>query len=272
MKFSIITATHLRPEKFKQNCLPSILSQTQKDFEWVIVNDGADGQTRKIVESIDSSLTITYIETPHQGLCRARNLGLEQAAGELVGFLDDDNQFYENYVERMLSHFEKNSQISMAMPIQDRRRDLYESGKLVRKGREFIGPHPEATNEDFVRGKGIFDSNGFVHKSHQKIRFNVELLIFSDFEYLLQCFSEWGLGSLLLLKEHLVRYIQTSEGIIGQSKWKDWLREQEYIWHNRSRYEIFSILDPIDWMPQSIESTRKKVQNHEELPGFSLRQ
>ena len=157
----------------------------------------------------------------------------------------------------------------MGMPIQDRRRDVYDKGSLVRKGREFIGPKPEASNEDFVKGKAMFDSNGFIHKRNKQIRFNVDLLILSDFEYLLQCFSEWGLGSFLLLKEHLVCYIQTSDGIIGQSNWKDWLNDQEYLWENRSRYKIFSILDPGEWMPQTIEETKSKIENNKNLLGFS---
>ncbi|MBH8566230.1 glycosyltransferase family 2 protein [Nostoc sp. CENA67] len=268
-ELSIITATYNRPEKFKTICLASILSQSQKNFEWVIVNDGADQETRKIIEEIKSPISINYIETPHQGLCKSRNLGLEYASRELVGFLDDDNQIYNNYVEQIIIHFQDNPHIFMAMPIQDRRRDVYREGKLVRKGKEFISPKPEASNEDFVRGRAIFDSNGFVHHQNERIRFNENLLILSDFEYLLQCFSEWGFDSFLLLKQHLVRYIQTSDGIIGQSKWQDWLKDTEYLWKNRSQYKIFSILDPSDWLPQSIAEIKRKIENNEKIPGFS---
>lgn len=56
MKLSIITATHKRPKKLKNVCLSSILSQTWKDFEWVVVNDGADQETRELIEGVDSPI------------------------------------------------------------------------------------------------------------------------------------------------------------------------------------------------------------------------
>jgi len=61
MHFSLITATHHRPDKLMQVCLPSVLGQTDQNFEWVIVNDGANVPTRGLVAQIqaEASCTIT---------------------------------------------------------------------------------------------------------------------------------------------------------------------------------------------------------------------
>lgn len=270
MKVSLITATYKRPDKLQQILLPSILSQTQCDFEWILINDGGDRATQNIITSIDSNIEIQYFNIPHSGLCKARNFGLEKATGELVGFIDDDNSIYANFVEKMILFFQQNPAISMAMPIQDRRRDVYHDGILVKRGRDFISPLPSSTDEDFLTGKALFDSNGFIHKRNKHLRFNEKLLILSDYEYLLRCFSEFGLNSFLIYNEHLVEYIQTNEGIIGKSSYQQWLNETEYIWHNRAEYKIFSAIDPALWMLEKMEYLKIKIKNQEKIPGFCI--
>nr|WP_228035367.1 glycosyltransferase family 2 protein [Oculatella sp. LEGE 06141] len=266
---SIITATHRRSETFKTICLPSVLSQRYKEFEWIIVNDGRDLATRTIVKSIDTEISIQYIETSHRGLCASRNLGLERATGDLVGFLDDDNYIHESYVEAMVRHFNHNTAIAMGMPIQNRRRDIYKNGRLVMRGRDFASPKPSITNQDLIMANALFDSNGFIHQRNDRLRFNENLLVLSDYEYLLRCFSEFGLGSFSLCPQNLVEYVQTNEGIIGQASFKDWLRESEYIWAHRSHYNIFSVVRPSSWMPEKIVDLRLKVYDNERLHEFS---
>jgi hypothetical protein len=90
----------------------------------------------------------------------------------------------------------------------------------------------------------------------------------SDYEYLLQCYSLWGKGSMAILPEELVLYVQTNEGIIGQSRYKDWVREFEYLWNNRSNYSIFQSFNPENWMPIKIKEFKQKADANVDLPGF----
>ncbi|MBW4559446.1 MAG: glycosyltransferase family 2 protein [Trichormus sp. ATA11-4-KO1] len=93
MKLSLITATHKRPNQLQQILLPSILAQTSHDFEWIVINDGSEQETKEIITSINSNIEIKYWETPHIGLCASRNLGLEKAIGKLVGFIDNELEY-----------------------------------------------------------------------------------------------------------------------------------------------------------------------------------
>lgn len=54
MKLTVITATHKRAEKLASVAKPSILAQTVKSFEWIIVNDGRDIATRYLIEIYES--------------------------------------------------------------------------------------------------------------------------------------------------------------------------------------------------------------------------
>jgi glycosyltransferase involved in cell wall biosynthesis len=270
MKLSIITATHRRPDKLRARCLSSIASQTRSDFEWVVINDGSDPETRQVVETAPRDLDVRYIEMPHRGLVASRNLGLDEAKGDLISFLDDDNILHAAFVETMSRHFDAHPEMMMSVPVRRQRRDVYRNGECVRKGKEFLRPSPGATNEDFVKSNrnAWFDSNGFVHRRADAIRFNPNLLVLSDYEYLLQCFSLWGLEALLVYPEELVHYVQTNEGIIGQSTFEDEWREREFIWENRAKYGIFTAVAPEPWLRDQIEEAKARALSGESLPGF----
>lgn len=271
-RLTIITATHQRPQKFRDICLQALLAQTNKDFEWIVINDGQCIETKAVVEAVQATeeLSIQYLETAHQGLIASRNLALEQARGALISFLDDDNALAPNFVERILLFFEKYPSVSMCNPVRRQRRDVYKDGKRVKTGKVFFKPSLDATNTDFITNsqKAWFDSNGFVHRKNDHVRFNPNVLIMSDYEYMLQLFSYWGMGSLQILEEELVLYIQTNDGIIGQSSFKDWLNDMAYIGDNRSTYSIFNTVSAEPWLDEQIDALRKKVQQKEALPGF----
>jgi glycosyltransferase involved in cell wall biosynthesis len=270
MQLSIITATHNRPEQFQNICLPSILAQSNPNFEWIIINDGACPKTKEIIHQQQYKCSIVYLETSHKGLIHARNKGLSVASTPLISFLDDDNAFGSTFVGNVLAFFEENPSVKMCNPVRKQRRDIYKDGVRIKAGKEFFRPVLDATNTDFVQNnsKAWFDSNGFVHRKNASVRFNPNTLVMSDYEYLLQCFSLWGLGSLAILPKELILYIQTNNGIIGQSNFAEWLKEFEYIYQNQEAYDIFKTVAPDPWLTEEIEAIKLKIKQNKKLPGF----
>jgi glycosyltransferase involved in cell wall biosynthesis len=57
---SIVTATHNRPEALVSKALPSILQQADRSFEWIVINDGADPQTRQTIQQLQTNFEIIY--------------------------------------------------------------------------------------------------------------------------------------------------------------------------------------------------------------------
>jgi len=80
--------------------LPSLINQTDCNFEWVVVNDGGNPETREIVSNLKTNFSLLCVEIKHSstgfGLSRARNAGLEAASCELITYLDDDNRYRLN--------------------------------------------------------------------------------------------------------------------------------------------------------------------------------
>lgn len=102
---SVIVPTHDRPETLRV-ALESILAQTYRDFEIVVVNDhGVDVQ--HVLDAVDTEGRISYVRhAVNRGLAAARNSGLGVARGRYVAYLDDDDRFYPEHLETLVGFLE----------------------------------------------------------------------------------------------------------------------------------------------------------------------
>src|SRR5262249_49089948 len=91
-KVSVIIPTRNRPE-FLEECVRSVLAQTSSVYETIIVNDGSDTQYLTELEQIaNSNDSIHLYNLPtNRGRSFSRNFGLNQAQGDFILFLDDDD-------------------------------------------------------------------------------------------------------------------------------------------------------------------------------------
>ena len=90
-KISVIVPVY-NTEKYIKKCIESIINQTYKDIEIIIVNDGSEDNSEKIIESyIDKNVNIIYLKKENGGLSDARNYGLKRATGDYICFVDSDD-------------------------------------------------------------------------------------------------------------------------------------------------------------------------------------
>ncbi len=110
VRFSVIMPTYNRAYCICDS-IDAVLAQSHKDFELIIVDDGStDGTEALIREKYVSELAsgkVRYLSAGHQGVCRARNTGLEAARYEWIAYADSDNfmrpyalQFFASYINR----------------------------------------------------------------------------------------------------------------------------------------------------------------------------
>lgn len=112
-KVSIIVATYRRKETLKR-ALHSLIIQTYSNIELIVVDDNADAnwnaEVEKIVNSVrlSNGCEIIYIKNKdNKGSAETRNIGIKQAAGEYVTFLDDDDIYLSNKVKKQVEHMIK---------------------------------------------------------------------------------------------------------------------------------------------------------------------
>jgi glycosyltransferase involved in cell wall biosynthesis len=93
-----------RGERFVSAAIESVLAQTHRSFELVIVNDGSpDGSAREIERFLPHP-QIGYIEQPNAGVAIARNTGLANATGAFIALLDQDDIWLPDKLERQVAY------------------------------------------------------------------------------------------------------------------------------------------------------------------------
>lgn len=92
MKVSIIVPVY-NVEKYIEKCLESLVNQTLKDIEVIVVNDGSPDKSQLIIDRYEKNYPniIKAYKKTNGGLSDARNFGLRYATGEFVGFIDSDD-------------------------------------------------------------------------------------------------------------------------------------------------------------------------------------
>lgn len=87
-------------EKYVERAVSSILNQSEKDIQVILVNDGSEDASCKVCDKIASmDNRVMVIHQENRGISAARNTGLKFAVGEYIGFCDNDDEYLENLVE-----------------------------------------------------------------------------------------------------------------------------------------------------------------------------
>jgi glycosyltransferase involved in cell wall biosynthesis len=101
---SVITPTYNRAG-FLAEAILSVLSQSYEDFELIIVDDGSLDNTRSVVEPFLSDKRVRYLYQKNQGQSVARNFALIQSRGAFIGFLDSDDTWRFDKLEKQMALF-----------------------------------------------------------------------------------------------------------------------------------------------------------------------
>lgn len=100
-KVSVYTVAY-NAEKYIAQTVDSVLAQTYRDFEFIIVNDGSTDETEQIIKSY-SDERINYIYQEHKNFAAGMNRAIVEAKGEYVLGVDSDDYIAENYLEKMVN-------------------------------------------------------------------------------------------------------------------------------------------------------------------------
>jgi len=106
---SIIMPTHNRDE-FIGRAIKSVEKQSFKNWELIIWDDGSTDKTKEVVESFKNKKIKYFKSDKNSGgfLGVPRNLAMDEASGELIAFLDSDNQFRPDHLQVLFKGLEKN--------------------------------------------------------------------------------------------------------------------------------------------------------------------
>lgn len=107
MKLSIIMPAY-NAERTIESSIKSVLSAVSDSFELIIINDGSNDNTEKIINSFADS-RIRYIKKQNSGVSDTRNYGIRAAIGEYITFIDSDDCYVHGAADRLIEYIEKYS-------------------------------------------------------------------------------------------------------------------------------------------------------------------
>jgi glycosyltransferase involved in cell wall biosynthesis len=112
MKVSLILATLGRSAEVK-DFFDSLLNQTYKNFELIIIDQNLDGKIDALVAAIKDAIDVNHVKVNFVGNARARDYGIAFAQGRIVAFPDDDCAYDKDVLEKVVAEFNKREQLSI---------------------------------------------------------------------------------------------------------------------------------------------------------------
>ncbi|WP_346676742.1 glycosyltransferase family 2 protein [Erysipelatoclostridium sp. An173] len=141
-------------ENYIENCLESIIRQTYKNLEIIVIDDGSTDNTGKIIDNFSNfDKRIKVIHKKNEGVSKARLLGVEESKGEYIGFVDGDDQIekymYEHLLNNALKYRADISHCGYQMNFPDGHVDYYYNSKMI------IEQNKDKGLKDLLEGKYI---------------------------------------------------------------------------------------------------------------------
>jgi len=151
--FSIIMPVWNRAE-IVSNAVQSVLAQSFDDYELIIVDDGSDDDLEERVRPFLSE-KVRYFAQPHRGVSAARNFGIRQSTHSWIAYLDSDNVWHPNFLQRMSEAIERSDEPVQAVYCQ------CHIFNMNRPGEKKVGGKPFSYTE--LLENSCIDLNTLVH-------------------------------------------------------------------------------------------------------------
>lgn len=111
-KVSVVIPTHNHAH-FLPECFGSVRSQTYKDYEVIVVNNGSTDNTEDVVRKLAWDQLRYHYQNDTGSVAGPRNTGTHLARGDYIAFLDSDDLWYERKLEKVMNIFQRNPEIDV---------------------------------------------------------------------------------------------------------------------------------------------------------------
>lgn len=152
---SVIVVTYNRAH-FLKDALDSIKRQTFKAYEIILVDDGSTDDTRKIAEKYER---IRYIYQEHGGISKARNTGVKAARGKWIAFLDSDDLWKEDKLQKQTDYLQSHMECRIVFTTFSNFTDIPED-KLDVRQKELLQTVIEWCVPTALIDRSLFDEIG----------------------------------------------------------------------------------------------------------------
>ncbi|MCR4257300.1 glycosyltransferase [Streptococcus uberis] len=261
-----VIITSLGNKKFLQRSINSVRSQTLVPWEIIVVIDGSNAEVVDWLENLNVSNLIVFETVSKRGGAGARNFGVSKSTGDWIAFLDDDDEWFPQKIEKQLS-----SIINLG-----KNNFCFTKTLVINGGKKYYLPRKKWENSlkideylfkpKFGRTAGFIQTSSFFGPRNLfiEIPFTERLPKHQDWDWVLKA-RILGKINFIYLAEPLVIYHQDSVNSVGKvNNWKasfNWIKSwEDYI--EKSSLNNFLISVPMSnvcFDPSLPLSTKRKI-------------
>ena len=260
-QISVVMTTYNRANIIP-GAIHSILNQTFKDFELVIVNDGSSDGTQTVLEQhARKDPRIRVVFQKNRGLAGARNYGVRYAKGKYIAFMDDDDKSHPQRLEKQFEYLMQNPEKNACICLKNVNPDIVKIKKTIfnigikKKDKDNIKFPPFILNATTLIKKTVFDQCG---------GFDEFFVITEDYEFTLRFFKFFLAG---LVKENLYDYTltQTENPKLTQrfgffiSLYAVMAHIKNDVYWRESEDDKFAIEQALGYLPKISATDRKRL-------------
>lgn len=219
---SVLIASY-NHEKFAKEAVESVLNQTYKNFELIIINDCSTDNTKKVIQSIHDPRIKFYSNKTNLGFMKTRNLLLKKAKGELIAFHDTDDVWLPEKLEKQINIMKNDPSISACFTAAS---IINEHGTIYTEQSECDAPldlykqqkksMSEIAKHFFYKGNFLSHSSVLIKKNiiDKLGDFDVRYLQLQDFDYWCRLVSQYN----IYITSDILMYVRrASHGHTGLS-------------------------------------------------------
>ena len=230
MKISVIIPTYNR-EKLLSKTINSVLNQSRSVDEIIVVDDGSTDNTQEVVNNYNND-TIKYIYQDNNGVSSARNHGIQLSSNDWLCFLDSDDIWDENKIEKQINFHTQNPHILFSHTDE-----LWMfNNKIIKQKKHQLKPSGFCFEQN-IPNTLIGASTMMIHKKVLKDvgYFDESLLACEDYDLWLRILTKYELG---LINEKLITKIAGHENQLSFStKLMDKYRISALKKHTNTKYQ-----------------------------------
>ena len=205
-------------ERYLPIAIESILAQTFRDFEFIIVNDGSTDSSLEIIQRFQGmDPRIRILDLPHQGITKSLNSAIRLAQGKYIARMDTDDISMPERFEKQYQYMEAHPEIAVCgsgVLIID------EEGDVIKKDRVICSP--EKIEKRHLSGKCSLKHPSVIIRADvlRKVNgYNEDLPYAQDFDLWLRIGE---IGKLENLREPLIKYRRWADNISSRKKREQW--------------------------------------------------
>ncbi|WP_160674375.1 glycosyltransferase family 2 protein [Clostridium sp. C8-1-8] len=173
--FSIVTVSY-NSEKTIKDTIESVLNQSYKSYEYIIIDGSSTDKTLDIVKSYEREFQgkLAYISEKDKGIYDAMNKGINMSKGSFVGIINSDDWYESDALEKIYNQHMKDNAVDI----------IYGTLRVIRNEKEY---GIERTNYDFLNEKMIPHPTTFIRKAvySKEGGYNTEYRYAADYDYML---------------------------------------------------------------------------------------